>query len=141
MGFLTTGPPNRSQLTHHFPSYDPESPESSQWSSTSSTFTFNLLSPSTPHYDRGFSFTACPSSPLDESTVYALPPRKCPVSTVFPTRSRRLPANQSELSIVFDSPLSEDPLTGELPPPSDDRKYFHVRFIEEDSPLPQTPDC
>ncbi|KAF9648958.1 hypothetical protein BDM02DRAFT_3186711 [Thelephora ganbajun] len=114
-----------------------ESPGSSQSSSTSSTFTFNLLSPTMPHHNRGFSFTACPSSPpLGESMVYAFPPEKRPTSTSFPTRSRRPSVDHSDLSIVFDSALSEG-----IHSPYDDRKYFHVQFLQEDSPFPKTPDC
>jgi len=117
-----------------------ESPGSSQSSSTSFTF---LLSPTTPHHERGFSFTAYPASPLlDESMVYAFPPRKRPTSMSFPMRARRLSGDHSDLPIVFDSPLlSEDPLREGLQSPYDDRKYFHVQFLQEDPPFPKTPDC
>lgn len=118
-----------------------ESSASSQSSSASSTFTFNLLSPTTPHYDRGFSFTACPSSPLDESMVYAFPPQKRQCSTVFPMRPRGLPSDYNDTSIEFVTSLPEDPLKEGMHSPSDDRKYFHVRFLQEDSPFPRTPDC
>ena len=107
----------------------------------SSTFTFDLLSPTTPRHDHGFSFTVCPSSPLDESMVYAFPPRKRAGSTSFQMRSRGLQADYNDLPIEFDAPLSVDPLREGMQTPSDDRKYFHVRFLQEDSPFPKTPDC
>jgi len=119
--------------------YFTDSPESSESSSTSSTFTFNLLSPTTPHHDHGLSFTICPSSPLDESTVYAFPPRKGPASASFSMRSGA--TDHSDLPIALDTPHSEDPLREGIQSPSDDRKYFHVQFLQEDSPFPKTPDC
>jgi len=118
---------------------DDESPGSSQ-SSSSSMFTFDLLSPTTPHNDRGFSFTACPTSPLDESMVYAFPPRRRPASTSFPIRSWGFPTDHNDPPVEFDTPLAEDPLREGMPSPSDDRKFFHVQFLQEDSPFPKTPD-
>lgn len=113
---------------------------SSHSSSSSSTCTFDLLSLTTPHHDRGFSFTACPSSPLDDSVVYAFPPRKRPASMSYPRRSWVPSVDHNDLSIEFATPLSEDPLKEGVQSPSDDRKYFHVRFLQEDSPFPKTPD-
>jgi hypothetical protein len=126
-----------------FPRDSCESPSRSRSSSTSSTFTFNLLTPTTSHHEEGFSFTACPTSPsLDESMVYALPPRKRPTSTSFPTRSWRRSADHSDLPVIFSSALlSEDPVREGMQSTSDDRKYFHVQFLQEDSPFPKTPDC
>ena len=130
-----------SELTQRSFSCFSESSASSQSTSASSTFTFNLLSPTTPRHDRGFSFTACPSSPLDESMVYAFPPQKRQCSTVFPMRPRGLPSDYNDISIEFFTSLPEDPLKEGTHSPSDDRKYFHVRFLQEDSPFPKTPDC
>ena len=56
-------------------------------------------------------------------------------------RSRGLPADHNDLSIEFDTPYAEDTLRGGMQSPSDDRKYFHVQFLQEDSPFPKTPDC
>ena len=57
-------------------------------------------------------------------------------------RSRVPSADHHDLQIVFDSSLlSEDPLREGMQPSYDDRKYFHVQFLQEDSPFPKTPDC
>lgn len=72
--------------------------------------------------------------------VYAFPPRKRPTSTSFPMHSRRL-SDRDDLPIVFGSPLlSEDQSREGMQSPYDDRKYFHVQFLQEDSPFPKTPD-
>jgi hypothetical protein len=56
-------------------------------------------------------------------------------------RSRKLSVDHNDFSIVFDSPLSEDPLREGLKSPFDDRKYFHVQFLQDDPPFPKTPNC
>lgn len=114
--------------------------------SSASSFTITLMDSPTAQDKFSFSFTASPTSPPLDSIVYAFPPktRERPVSVqTMPLPSRRssmddgiLTLNQFGPIIVSDE-MGEDGLTSD----SDDWRQFHVHFLQEEAPFPETPAC